>query len=67
MKTILSKLAEHGLELVDRDSDELLRVRYTKENPNRGFFRQFDTYEDVEAWLAQYARPGPWEPEWDYE
>jgi len=60
-------LAQHGLELIDRDSDGLLRVRYTEENPNRGFFRQFDTYEGVDAWLTQYARPGAWEPEWDYE
>ena len=64
---IAVELASHGLELVDRDSDGLLRVRYTPENPNRGFFRQFDTTADVETWLTQYGRPGTWEPEWDYD
>lgn len=64
---ILAALAQHGLELVDRDGDGLLRVRYTADNPNRGFFRQFDTKKEVAEWLSKYARAGTWEPEWDYE
>ena len=66
MSTLRDKLTTHGLELVDRDRDGLLRVRYTSENPNRGFFRQFDTEQDVAVWLSEYGRPGTWEPEWDY-
>lgn len=64
---IISTLAMHGLELVDRDKDGLLRIRYTKGNPNRGFFRQFDTMDDVEVWLSDYGHEGTWVPEWDLE
>lgn len=41
-----------GMEIVERDGDGLIRVRYTKENPNRGFFRQFDDVAELRSWIA---------------
>ena len=64
---IYATLTAHGLELVDRDRDGMLRVRYTDDNPNRGFFRQFDTAAELEKWLSGYAQDGVWQPEWDLE
>jgi hypothetical protein len=67
------QLAQWGMELVERDHDGLMRVRYTSENPNRGFFRQFDTRTELESWIAamtvagggidrvEYAGKGIWE------
>jgi hypothetical protein len=41
-----------GMEIAECDGDGLIRVRYTKENPNRGFFRQFDDVAELRSWVA---------------